>query len=547
MHESNGTTQSGWRSLAAVAGISALLFLIVGCQRVIAADIDVYVLTGQSNSLGTTADPNESNHGPGGDSSDAATRFFWSNVSSANGSYPIGSSYGNSAGSITTLQAQQGDGGANSLFWGPEFGFARAMSDAGHTNVMVVKASRGGGGNSLWSKAAFQSNPNSGHMYQHVLDTVSAATAELTSAGHTFRIAGLLYLQGESDSAAEAPLAGQRLAELVSNLRADLPHAANMHAVVGGIAASGSTRDLVRARQSALALADPKIDYFSNLDLAGSLYDGLHFDKPAKLEIGRRYAQHFLQAAGELPLVESVGFSAVADASDATRMVFDSYVPDIDGAPPGTNLVHPGVFNGFVDGVNGQPRVGLLVETSDGQVTFGDRHPQLPSSDLIVGAVDLPPPPPRIVANTVGSGFGGKWLSFTFVDPLDPERQASVASVAFELGFVAPEDQIIATFLDRHGNVLHRTGELSNGSFGFASRAMLGGALASNIHQVVVAGSSNAGWTIGHARSLSVADLSFQGFRVVPEPNPCVLGAAAMYGLLTRRRRRCDVVAFVRA
>ncbi|RIK87435.1 MAG: hypothetical protein DCC67_01845 [Planctomycetota bacterium] len=502
-----------------------------------AAEIDVYVLTGQSNMLGTTADPQESDRSPGSGSAYASTRFFWSNVSSANGSYPISNLYGSSAGSITTLQVQQGDGRANTEFWGPEFGFARAMADAGHTDLMLIKASRGGGGNTLWSKSALLANLASGHMYQHVLDTVNAATAELARAGHTFRIAGLLYLQGESDSAAEASISGQRLAELVGNLRADFPQAAALHAVVGGIAAPGATRDLVRSRQAAEALADPTIDYFSNLDLAGSLYDGLHFDKSAKLEIGRRFALRFLQAGGHLPLVESVGFSAVADAPDAIRVVFDNYVPDVDGPLPGTNLVQQGQFRGFVDGVNGQQQVGLLVETSDNRVTFGDRHPQLPSSDLIVGSVGLPPPPPRVVGDAAGATPAGRAITFTFVDPHNPHRLATVASVAFDVGFVVPEDQIVATFLDFAGNVLYRTGELSNGSFGFVSRDRLGGAAQSNIHQVVISGSLTAGWTIGHAGDGTVADLAFQGFRAVPEPGACVLGAA-MCAVFAMHRRR---------
>jgi hypothetical protein len=76
-------------------------------------------------------------------------------------------------------------------------------------------------------------------MYSHLVTTVNAATAALTANGDTFEITGLLYLQGESDSTAEADLAGTRFHELVNNLRADLPNAANLKAVIGGIAAAG--------------------------------------------------------------------------------------------------------------------------------------------------------------------------------------------------------------------------------------------------------------------------------------------------------------------
>ncbi|MBN1912205.1 MAG: hypothetical protein JW818_20965 [Pirellulales bacterium] len=253
-----------------------------------AAHVKVYVLTGQSNSLGTTADPEETDYTPGTDPADAITRFFWSNV--WNETTPIG----DSSGLITTLQQQQG-GAPSPTFWGPEFGFARKMYDEGVTDIMVVKASRGGGGNTYWSKS------DGGHMYQHVLDTVATATAELTNAGDTFEISGLLYLQGESDDTYEASVSGVRLAALVDNLRADLPNATNMHTVVGGIAAAGSNRDVVRSQQSDLGATSPIVDYFSNLDLAGGLYDGLHFDKPSKLIVGERYAEAFLYGIPERP------------------------------------------------------------------------------------------------------------------------------------------------------------------------------------------------------------------------------------------------------
>ena len=190
-------------------------------------------------------------------------------------------------GGITYLQAQQGQG-ANPLFWGPEIQFARSLYAAGVRDVMIIKGSRGGGGNTWWFKNA--GNPQ---MYQHLVTIVGQAVAALPP-GDTFEIVGFLYLQGESDDSTEANISGSRLATLIGNLRQDLPQAARMHAVIGGIATAGATRDIVRAQQAALAAGDPTIDYFSTLDLQGNLYDNLHFDKPAKRILGDRYAQAFL-------------------------------------------------------------------------------------------------------------------------------------------------------------------------------------------------------------------------------------------------------------
>ncbi|MFC4992567.1 sialate O-acetylesterase [Rubritalea tangerina] len=251
-------------------------------QPLAAEHYKLFILTGQSNSLGTTnggeADPTS-----GSDPADQHVQFAWHNVANAS------TSLGDSSGAFTTLQDQQGGYyGGSATHWGPEIGFARTLYKAGARNFGVIKASRGGGGNTNWSKSA------GGHMFNHILNTVTTTTTSLTNAGHTFEIVGLLYLQGESDNSSEASIAGTRLKELVDNLRADLPNAANMHAISGGIAASGSTRDTVRANHAAIAQSTAYIDYFSNLDLANqTAADNLHFNKTAKLTIGERFAQAY--------------------------------------------------------------------------------------------------------------------------------------------------------------------------------------------------------------------------------------------------------------
>ena len=158
----------------------------------------------------------------------------------------------------------------------------------GGEDILIVKASRGGGGNTNWSKEA------GGHMYNHVVSTVMAATHELELAGKDYEIAGLMYLQGESDNSSEAAIAGNRLKTFISNLRVDLPNAENMHAVIAGITAASATRDIVRTQQETLANDNPTIDYFSNLDLELWSGDNLHLTKASKLIVGERFADLFL-------------------------------------------------------------------------------------------------------------------------------------------------------------------------------------------------------------------------------------------------------------
>lgn len=246
----------------------------------------VFVLTGQSNSLGTTADPAEVGATPPNDPLDAGIPFFWSNRSTRTEDGPA-MLFGDSGGKILSLQVQQGEG-ANPIFWGPEIGFGRRLAAAGETDFLIVKASRGGGGNRFWLKGSADD-----HMYRHVIETVRQAVSVLPAAT-AFDIAALLYVQGESDSPAEAEVSGERLLLLADNLRQDLPHAANMQVLVGGIAAPGASRDIVRGQQANLPSQDARFRYVDTLDLQPRLYDQLHFNKTAKLELGRRLANAWL-------------------------------------------------------------------------------------------------------------------------------------------------------------------------------------------------------------------------------------------------------------
>lgn len=276
------------------------LFFLIAClsllllpQQALCTHYKLFILTGQSNSLGTT-NGGEADPSIGSDPSDQHVIFSWHNVKDASTS--IGHSGqtlvpATTTADFTTLQEQQGGTYASSpTHWGPEIEFARGLYRAGVRNFGVIKASRGGGGNSLWIKG-------SGHMYSHVVDTVNAAVASLDP-GDTYEIVGLLYLQGESDSAGEAAEAGNRLKALTDNLRADLANASNLHTVAAGTTASGSSNDVTsRANQKAIADTTSYIDYFSNLDIQHQLSpDNLHLNKAGKSTVGRRFGQAFLDA-----------------------------------------------------------------------------------------------------------------------------------------------------------------------------------------------------------------------------------------------------------
>ena len=90
------------------------------CVSASAAHIKLFVLTGQSNSLGTT-NGGEADPSSGSDATDQHVQFFWHNIVDA-----TTTTIGTSGGVFTTLQDQQGGVYAGSAtHWGPEIEFAR--------------------------------------------------------------------------------------------------------------------------------------------------------------------------------------------------------------------------------------------------------------------------------------------------------------------------------------------------------------------------------------------------------------------------------------
>jgi len=254
----------------------------------------IYILTGQSNSLGTDSGT-EINKLPGFDPADSQIPFWWHNISGDIFNIPSateGYSVGYCGGFWKPLQAQFAFnvyGNITNAF-GPEINFARTMYYSGQTNLAIIKASRGGGGNSFWLKTNTDN-----HMYVLVTNTVINACNRMLADGNTFEIAGLLYLQGESDSASESANAGTRFKTLVDNLRADLPNASAMNGYMIGNLTTAATR----AAQEAIAAQYPAyLFYADSQDLTDEwVSDNLHQNKKAKLINGARFAQLVLGQA----------------------------------------------------------------------------------------------------------------------------------------------------------------------------------------------------------------------------------------------------------
>lgn len=279
---------------------AALIFAgTLGCVPVYAKTFNVFVLTGQSNSLGAIkgnfADKAKLRPAP------EKVRFWHGNF----GGYCTGAD-STAWGGVEPQQESQ-------IVMGPEYGFARGLEKGAAKkhglkpeDCGILKVSRDGGGNTHWVAPR-------GEAYREILSTAKKAFSALPSLGYdTIEIRALIYLQGESDSKDEIALAGTRVGELRDNLIRDLSanripgirkisakkmallvgEPANWHgkdnkAADGSSSAENLKKFVKRAANSAwIETRDlPKIKSGDKM--------GVHYDGNAQLVIGSRFADAF--------------------------------------------------------------------------------------------------------------------------------------------------------------------------------------------------------------------------------------------------------------
>ena len=154
--------------------------------------------------------------------------------------------------------------------------FGAVVADADPTAVIgLVPAAFGGSALDEWMPGA-----------PHYVNAVARAREALKHG----RLAGILWHQGESDSAPDkaATYVG-RFAKMIAQLRADLG-AGEVPVIVGE---TGRFRADAAAINAALATVPASVPHcaFVPADGLGDKGDKLHFDTPALREFGRRYAR----------------------------------------------------------------------------------------------------------------------------------------------------------------------------------------------------------------------------------------------------------------
>ncbi len=256
--------------------------VLVRSGRVSGADYDVYLFAGQSNmdGRGSADDLNESQRQPFED----VVIYYRRPPHTTDGWKALGPGY-----SIPPRY----NGGLPSTTFGPELGFALAMTKAlPERQFAFIKGSQGG--TSLradWNPGHTGQPETQGPCYRNFLETIRLATNDLTQAGHSLRLCGLLWHQGESDSKSAADVYQQQLLQFVARIREDTG-VADLPVVVGEVFDNGE-RDAIRAALHTVGNSGPRLGFVSS-EGTTTWDNGTHFDAASQLLLGQRYAQAML-------------------------------------------------------------------------------------------------------------------------------------------------------------------------------------------------------------------------------------------------------------
>lgn len=285
------------------AWLISLAICVCALSPLSAKTLRVYILTGQSNSLGAVK---------GDPLPDELLQLY----STEQGGRPVLMWNGNMSGSVSANEASKNlvvpDEGKQwgpvapqlpaygAKCMGPEFGFAYTMRRLSGTNaedIAVIKCSRDGGGNEQWAKGQ--------SLYGLLLNSVHTALGSLDKKYDAIVLEGVLYLQGESNRTAEG--ADTRFLSFCEDLRKDIKakplkgrklHVNLKKAVVGECATWGTqnnaTVNATAAAMRRMAEADAAHRGFvvtRDLDkiTAGDGL-GVHYDGVSQLTIGARFA-----------------------------------------------------------------------------------------------------------------------------------------------------------------------------------------------------------------------------------------------------------------
>jgi hypothetical protein len=186
-------------------------------------------------------------------------------------------------------------------YFGPEVSFGRSVQDATDDATVVLIKHAIGGTNlaQCWEPGETRDDPGQGACYVGFLQTVDLALAGLDAAGQPWEIAGMGWMQGESDAGTAdfAAAYADNLERFIERVREDVS-APEMPFAMGLIDCKVHCgwRDTVRKAQRTVAGEDKRVFTVETEDLP-QIADSLHFDASGMRTLGERLAAALLTEA----------------------------------------------------------------------------------------------------------------------------------------------------------------------------------------------------------------------------------------------------------
>lgn len=189
----------------------------------------------------------------------------------------------------------QGGFGHSSLYFGPEVSFGHRLQELfPNDDIYLVKEGISS------SDLAVDWNPNgTGWVYNRFKERVNAALANLRAAGHDPKIAGMIWMQGESDAlnSSNASSYAANLENFIGKVRGDF-NDPDMPFVMGRILPYYDTSPpggnaKVRLAQETIQNKPGigKVSWFNTDDL--QLAYGGHYGTQGQIDLGKRFADEF--------------------------------------------------------------------------------------------------------------------------------------------------------------------------------------------------------------------------------------------------------------
>ncbi len=308
-------------------GLASFTFSTVShaAEETSSKTLKIYILTGQSNMVGRdTGAANGQGLSPSTDIANVGCGTLPPPEHAADNAVPMWNYLTGGPSSATNeialtdnlwkpLQAM-GNEGSSGSYWGPEIGMARSLYNMGERDFAIIKVAQGGTGNSSWERHTDAGGNvvagSSNNVYYNLYTSIANALQHLPEGYGSVEIAGIGYLQGESNSTAEGNAAAERLQQLVFDLKGDLKalgQAADIELNVDGLklviaepseqkSANVSAQTETVNQLKELAAGDGNAAFVDTRGLP--IYKGdsysVHYTSDGQIVVGERMADAFL-------------------------------------------------------------------------------------------------------------------------------------------------------------------------------------------------------------------------------------------------------------